>query len=107
MNFEVSDQAADPGAYRVQMWDYLWSKRYGSDQFSVLRPGTEGRDELTIQRAVVSPDHRSITLQVPDLQVCDQVRIVMIIQDANGLPFEEEVHMTINAMAEGLENKEP
>jgi len=38
------ETAADAGSYAVQQWNYLWSARYGSPDFSVADPKKIGRD---------------------------------------------------------------
>ncbi len=97
-NFPVGSSAAKPDAWKAQMWNYLWSKKYGSEQYSLLKPGQTGRDELQIAKVQLSDDKRTVTLLTPDLQVCDQVFIKMDFDDARGEPFEEQVYLTVHAV---------
>ncbi|MCA9052446.1 MAG: c-type cytochrome [Planctomycetaceae bacterium] len=91
------ESACDPAAYEAEMWDYLWSQRYGSDQFSVRNPGQPGHDGLTIER-VRQLSERSVKLVIPDLAVCDQLRLHMLFRDASPRPFAEQVYLTIHAI---------
>ncbi len=94
-NFDVGDGSLEPKNWSVEMWDYQWSKRYGSDQFSVLKPGTKGRDKLRVQKLVLrSP--RTIFVSLPQLTTCDQLKVDLEIFDKNRKPFSETVHMTIH-----------
>ena len=64
-NFSLSDSATDVNRWSAEMWDYLWSKNYGSDQFSVLKPGTRGRDKLEFESVELSNGNRTATLIAP------------------------------------------
>ena len=94
-NFDVGDGSLEPKNWSVEMWDYQWSKRYGSDQFSVLKPGTKGRDKLRVQK-LVSRSPRTIFVSLPQLTTCDQLKVDLEIFDKNRKPFSETVHMTIH-----------
>jgi putative heme-binding domain-containing protein len=97
-NFDVAEDAADPNAWQAEMWNYLWSRKYGSDQYRVGEPDVKGRDELAIESIVISPNKRTVTLRLPDLQTCDQVRIDMQFHDAAQNKFREEIYFTVHAI---------
>ncbi|MDF1841126.1 MAG: c-type cytochrome [Rubripirellula sp.] len=99
-NFELSNEAFDTESWDAKMWNYLWSRKYGSDQFSVLNPGKKGRDKLRIESIDLSENKRTLTLHTPDLKSCDQVHIEMGFSDANGQPFSEEIYLTIHSVPE-------
>ncbi|MCA9151353.1 MAG: hypothetical protein KDA92_18705, partial [Planctomycetales bacterium] len=92
-----SESALDPASYSAEMWNYLWSRRYGSDQFSVREPGKQGHDELTIT-AVKSIDSERVLLEMPDLAVCDQLQLRMLFDDGEQQPYAEEVFLTIHGI---------
>lgn len=97
-SFPLDPQAATaPGRWQAEMWDYLWSKKYGSEQFSVLRPGKTGRDRLTISAAALI-DPQTVEITLPQLKACDQLFVKMAIRDSTGEPFTEEVYLTIHAV---------
>lgn len=93
----ASATAAD--AFTAEMWDYLWSQRYGSDQFSVRSPGEPGHDTLTVE-AVELLDSRRLRLMIPDLAVCDQLQLSILLRDTSGQLFTEQAHLTIHAIPE-------
>ena len=99
-NFEVAPATVtNPQSWQGEMWDYLWSKRYGSDQFSVLRPGEQGRDPLRVEQVDLI-DSRTVRLHLPDLTVCDQVSLQMQFEDATGELFLEHIYLTVHAIPE-------
>ena len=87
----------NPDNWQAEMWNYLWSKKYGSDQFSVLQPGKKGRDHLAISEAMLV-DPQTVLLTIPNLQVCDQMLLKMVVDDSEGEPFAEEAYLTIHAI---------
>jgi len=97
-SFDVDPASVQqPGAFAAEMWNYLWSKRYGSDQFSVRNPDERGHDELTIEAVeIVSP--RRLRLVIPDLAVCDQLQLSMLFSTSSGQTFTEVAYLTIHAI---------
>ena len=89
--------ATNPESWQAEMWNYHWSKKYGSDQFSILRPGEQGRDQLTITEATLI-DSQTVQLTIPELRACDQLLLRMVLNDSNGEPFAEEAYLTIHAI---------
>ncbi|MEO1990832.1 MAG: DUF6797 domain-containing protein [Pirellulales bacterium] len=97
-NFDLDPDSVDtPDAWNISMWNYLWSKKYGSDQFSVLDPEKKGRDRLEV-KDVQLINARTVVLSIPELQVCDQVHVGMLLADQSGELFPEEVYLTIHAI---------
>ena len=82
------------------MWNYLWSEKYGSDQFSVLDSKKKTRDRLPVQSVTLSSDRRTVHLELPDLVACDQVLLKMRLLDGTGAEFSEEVYLTVHALPE-------
>lgn len=69
-----SQPAADPRRYHVELWDYLWSKEYGSKRYSVEHPGQEGQDVLMVESATVL-DPWTVFLKVRGLRPAMQAQI--------------------------------
>ncbi|MGA0038289.1 MAG: DUF6797 domain-containing protein [Pirellulales bacterium] len=88
-----------PAAFTAEMWDYLWSKRYGSDQFSVRTPDQQGHDPLTIEAVELLGPNR-VRLLIPGLAVCDQLKLSLLITDTVGQTFTDTTHLTIHAIPE-------
>ncbi|MGB0580133.1 MAG: DUF6797 domain-containing protein [Limisphaerales bacterium] len=72
------DLAEDLGSYDAEMWNYKWSKNYGSPDYSVLDPEKEGRDPLEIASARLLPDGKSVYLNIPGIRPANQAKIVDI-----------------------------
>lgn len=97
-SFDVDEASAtDPSTWQAEMWNYLWSARYGSDQFSVMNPEEKGHDRLEVE-AIEMVNSRTVRLLIPNLRVCNQLLLQMNLQDANGNRFIEQLYATINAI---------
>ena len=58
-----------------------------------------GRDNVDIQSVRLSPDKKTVFLEVPGLQPVMQIRIKMNINAADGSPLPKDVGATINVVA--------
>jgi hypothetical protein len=67
--------AADAASHFAQCWNYLYSRAYGSPEFSVTHPGVEGHDVLEITGTHVLDGGRSLFLEIPLLTPCHQVHL--------------------------------
>ena len=98
--FDVDQESVHrPEAFVAEMWNYLWSRRYGSDQFSVRNSTEEGHDPLTIEDVLVLGP-KKLRLVIPDLAVCDQLQLSMLFSAASGETFTDEAFLTIHAIPE-------
>ncbi|MEL7336319.1 MAG: hypothetical protein AAFN70_08985, partial [Planctomycetota bacterium] len=94
--FDINpDSVRNPDAWNAEMWNYLWSRRYGSDQFKVTDPETTGHDEVAV-KSVQIIDSKTVRLVMPNLQPCHQLHLKMDFLDNDGNPFIEEVYATIH-----------
>ncbi len=101
-SFDVDPLAiSDSNAWRAEMWDYLWSKQYGSDEYSILEPGAKHRDALKIEKLFIVDAH-TIRLSLPEMRVCDQLALDMKFLDSKGELFIEKVFLTIHEIPTGL-----
>ena len=104
-NFHIDPESTDGVKnWHAEMWDYLWSRKYGSDQFSVLHPGEEGRDEVHIADVSLI-DPKTIHLDVPDIRPCDQFLLEFETRDQAGELFFEKAYLTIHAVPDKSENR--
>lgn len=98
--------AADPDSYGVEVWNYLYSQNYGSPELSVLQPdrkveqGKRNRDPLTVTKAVLGADKRTVFLAVDGMRPVHQMRISWNVDTAAGVQQKGELHNTIHALAE-------
>ena len=104
-NFHIDPESTNGVKnWHAEMWDYLWSRKYGSDQFSVLHPGEEGRDEVHIADVLLI-DPKTIHLNVPDIRPCDQFLLEFETRDQAGELFFEKAYLTIHAVPDKSENR--
>ena len=90
--------AEDPTNYDVQQWNYRWSSGYGSPDFKVSQPQTEGHDELEVASVTLQPDQRTVFLAIDALQPVMQIAIRFALRAADGAPLESAVYGTIHAL---------
>lgn len=88
--------AEDLQNYSVEQWNYRWTEKYGSDDYSVAQPEKKGRDQVEIQSAKLSSDQKQVFLQIDGLKPVMQMRIKFTLQSTDGGPVEWEIFNTIN-----------
>jgi len=92
------DLAEDLGSYNAEMWNYLWSEKYGSDDWSVLHPDRKGRDPLPIKSARLLEDGRSVFLEIPGIRPAHQVALQYNLTSTRGLRKKDTFYFTINQL---------
>ncbi len=85
-------------AFSAEVWNYRWTRRYGSDQYSVLDPERRGRDQLVIGEVRLGPSGDSFELSMPELRPCHQLGLRLSVPTQNGGCLEEEILFTVNAI---------
>ncbi len=90
--------AADAGNYGAQRWNYLWSEKYGSDDYWVSEPKKKGREPVEIRAARLSEDRRTVTLEVPDLRPAMQMMVRARVRAADGSPVSIDLYHTIHRL---------
>jgi len=88
------------GEHFAQAWNYRYSSAYGSAEYSVAHRGVRGHDNLRIQSAHVLADHRTLFLELPELQLCNQLHL----QVATSVERRYDLFATCNALAPSLED---
>lgn len=87
--------AAEAKNHFAQCWNYRYSAAYGSSEFSVRHPDTEGHDALEITAAHVLDGGKSLFLEIPMLTPCNQVHVhVSTIADQY-----QDLHITAHKLA--------
>jgi hypothetical protein len=84
------------GNYDISQWNYKWSSEYGSDHYSIIRPGEKGEDRLSVQKASMGDDGRSIRLIIPAIGPAQNVRVRFHIKGMDGTEVKNSVYMTIH-----------
>jgi hypothetical protein len=86
--------------YNIQRWNYRWKQNYGSPHFKVSNPQQQGHDDIEVEEATLSPDGRTLTLKVADLQPVMQMKIAYQLKAADGSPVRSAIHHTINVVGD-------
>jgi len=93
LDAEASQNSAN---HFAQCWNYRYSPGYGSKEYSVLHPPTIGHDRLPITSAIVSEDRKSLFLEIPSLQLCNQLHLHLQVDATNTI----DLYLTVHAMDE-------
>ncbi len=84
----------------AQSWNYRYSSAYGSAEYSALHYGMRGHDQLRVASAHVLADGRSLFLELPDLQLCNQLHL----QVASSSAERFDLFATCNALDAPLDS---
>jgi hypothetical protein len=82
--------------YDVKVWNYAWTKEYGSPEFSVAEPKRKGRDDLPVKSAKLSADGKTVSLELPGIRPVMQMMIRVKLKAADGAAVIFDVYNTIN-----------
>jgi hypothetical protein len=91
-NFAVSKVTR----HEITQWNYLWSKNYGSKNYSTGTEWKEGVDQVNVAGVEFSKDRQSFLLGIPELCPVNQMKINVSVEAKDGGNFEEEIYLTIN-----------
>jgi mono/diheme cytochrome c family protein len=86
--------------YVVERWNYEWTASYGSQHYSVSRPGEVGHDEVRVESAELGEDGRTLRLRLADMRPAHQMMIRMDLTAADGTPYKEVVYLTVHRLPE-------
>jgi hypothetical protein len=101
LTFDVKpdrELATDPESYSLEQWNYLWSKNYGSKDWSVRDPVKNGRDKVEVQSAKLLADGRTIVLSVPGLAKAMQFELKYDLDADDGSLIRGTLAGTINEL---------
>jgi hypothetical protein len=90
------ETAASADSWAAQMWNYRWSEKYGSPEFSVSDPARQGRDPVEIRAARLSSDGRTVSLAIPGIRPVMQMLVRGRVRAADGAAVPVELYLTIN-----------
>ena len=101
LTFDVKldrELATDPESYSLEQWNYLWSKNYGSKDWSVREPKKNGRDKVVVRTAKLLPDGRTVVLHVLGLARAMQFELKYDLDDDDGSLIRGTLAGTINEL---------
>ena len=87
--------ALDVNRYKIERWNYLWSSKYGSDNY---HPGTgkKGIEQVVVDDIELSKDGREVLLLIPDHRAVDQMKVELKVPTRGGGLVNQTVYFTIN-----------
>ncbi|WP_278466480.1 ThuA domain-containing protein [Gimesia maris] len=91
--------AENPDNYAIEQWNYLWSQNYGSPEYRVSAPQTEGRDEVEVISATLLPDQRTVFLELPRVIPVMQMGITWQLTSQSGELLKQTYYHTINSVS--------
>lgn len=97
--------ATDEQNYAVDQWNYEWTEKYGSPDFSVANPRKQGRDTVTIKSVKLSSNRKTVFLEIPEIRPVMQMEIRFRLKAADGAAVEHAIYNTINRMPGGKVGK--
>jgi hypothetical protein len=101
LTFDVKpdrELATDPESYSLEQWNYLWSKNYGSRDWSLRDPKKNGRDKVEVRAAKLLADGRTVVLRVPGLARAMQFELKYDLDAADGALIRGTLAGTINEL---------
>lgn len=96
--------ATDVESYGVEIWNYVYSPNYGSPEISILHPerkveqGKPNRDSLTVTKATLSADGRTVFLAVEGMRPVMQMKVSYNLETKDGERVKGEVHNSIHVL---------
>lgn len=98
----ATDSVADLQNWSGKRWNYARTSNYGSPEFSLSNDVSgkpkRGRDPIEITGARLSPDGKTVTVEIADLKPVMQQTLRWNLKAADGTPVAQEVMHTIHAL---------
>ena len=91
----------DPDNWAVERWNYQWTEKYGSPEFSVADPTRKGRDPVPVEGVDLSADGTRVRLRLGVVEPVMQQRIKFRVRAADGTEVDQEVYHTIHRVPTG------
>ena len=102
--------AEDLDSYAIEKWNYVWGPMYGSPEVSADHPdedlearsivteqsGVKVHDEVTVTRASLQADGRTVRLEIPDLAPVMQMHVKVDLESTDGTLIALDVLNTIH-----------
>lgn len=88
--------ATNPENWSVEQWNYRWTQAYGSKEWSVKDPNKEAHDPVEIKGITLSPDGKTVMLQLSEVVPVMQMRIKMDVKSTDGQSVNTNIFTTIN-----------
>ncbi len=97
-----SESVADVQNWSGKRWNYERAERYGSPEFTLSKDGdgklVRGREPLTITHARLSPDGKTVTVEIADFKPVMQESLKWNLKATDGTTVTQEIQHTIHAV---------
>ena len=90
--------ATDPESYNIEQWNYRWIERYGSPHYSSKNPNEEGQDTVKVYAVKLSPDGKTVSIEVDEVIPVMQMKIAYNLETLEGGRLRNEIYNTIHAL---------
>ena len=102
--------AADVESYVIEQWNYAWTDRYGSPEISTVDGDEDLRlaedkwnayknhDDVPVTAASLSPDGKTVFLEIEGVKPVMQMRIRYDLDAANGDRVRGDIHNSIHVV---------
>ncbi|MFP6855818.1 MAG: DUF6797 domain-containing protein [Roseibacillus sp.] len=91
--------AEDLDSWKLEQWNYRWTKAYGSKEYKVSNPEQTGHDPVEVTSARLLKNRREVFLTIPNLAPVMQMKIHFDLETTKGEELIGDLHSTIHALA--------
>jgi len=84
--------------WSLQQFNVLWSAKYGSPEISLADPTKQARDPVTVSKATLKADGKTVSLTIPGIQPVHCLVIKPRIATADGTAITAQINATINVL---------
>jgi len=91
-------EAENVDNWALQQFNVIWSKNYGSPEVSVADPAKHARDTVTVAKATLKADGKTVSLTIPGIQPVNCLVIKPRIATADGTVITAHINATINVV---------
>jgi glucose/arabinose dehydrogenase len=89
-------ETANADNWSASRWNYLYSEKYGSDDYWVTNPKKKGREPVEITKAVVNG--KTVTLDIADFRPAMQMLIRGRVKAADGAAVAVDLYHTVTRL---------
>lgn len=97
---EIDSSSLKVSRIFAEQWNYLYSGAYGSSEYSVKNPGSQGHDPVEVKSVQLLKDKRSIFVEIPQLHPVMQFHLYFEAKTAAGEPFSTDLYYSIFHLGE-------
>lgn len=88
-------------SFSATAWNYRWSPGYGSPKLKTSDSKTHGIDQLKVDALDLSKDGKKLSVLIPDLIPCHNLKLDFEVNGTNGAKLSGPVYFTIHELPEG------